>query len=75
MNKKLFYNILVIGFILYLISRISIKSIDNILLDYYKKIKNTICNIFNIENKSSTENIKDVTNNLSKDEKENTKKQ
>ena len=39
MNKKLLYNILVIGFILYLISRISNKSIDNILLDYYKKIK------------------------------------
>jgi hypothetical protein len=60
MNKKLFYNILVIGFIIYLISRISNKSIDNLLLDYFNKIKDIIYNIFNIKKKfTNKENIKE----------------
>ena len=71
MNKKLLMNFLIIGFILFLINKISKKSISTI-LDYFNKIKNIFCKILNIKNKeieinkkeNKKENKKYIENNL-----------
>ena len=60
MNKKLIYNFITIGFILFLINKISNKSLKLIFTDYLNKIKNIIYNIFNINNKITKQNGKNI---------------
>ena len=62
MNKKLLYNLIAIGFILFLINKISNKPLNIILLEYLNKIKDVIYKIFDIkkENKIKNEESNDI---------------
>lgn len=56
MNKKLLINFLIIGFILFLINKISKKSIKNIFSDYFGKIKNVFSGILYDKNYDNNKN-------------------
>jgi len=56
MNKKLLINFLIIGFILFLINKISKKSIKNIFSDYFGKIKNVFSVILYDKNYDNNKN-------------------
>ena len=64
MNKKLFYNLIVIGFILFLINKISNKPLNIILSDYLNKIKDIIYKIFSIKKENKIKN-EESNNNIS----------
>lgn len=77
MNKKLLINLIIIGLILFLINKISKKSIKNILSDYFNKIKNVFNGV--LDNKDKKDNIdnidnkNNIENNENKDNKDNNK--